>query len=382
MNKRMIIMLVACAVVFGVIFGGVYLKNWMTDQYFNNMPQPAAAVSATEAKKDNWALVLEAVGTVKAVNGVEVTSEASGVVESIGFQSGEEVEKGDLLVQLDDDVDRARLRELETAEATQLSGRKRYTRLYQQGNASEVERDLAVSEYLQAKARTEAQRELLRQKSIRAPFSGVVGIRRVDIGQYVTPGEPLVTLQQLEPIYVNFALPEQDLAQVQSGLKVRAELTAFPDQYFEGEITAVEPGVDPDTRNFNIQASFENAERKLRPGMFARITIQLPQSEDVVVVPRTAISFNPYGNSVYVIQGSKEGAEDSDDKDKKPELIVKRRFVETGRTRGTMITVTRGLKPGERVATSGLLKLRNDARVEINNEVTPPEDTDPEPDNS
>lgn len=382
MNKRMIIMLIACGLVFGLIFGGVYVKNWMTDQYFNNMPQPAAAVTATEAKKDNWALVLEAVGTVKAVNGVEVTSEASGVVESIGFQSGQEVKKGDLLVQLDDDVDRARLEELDTAEKTRLSGRERYTRLYQQGNASEVERDLAISEYLQAKARTEAQRELLKQKSIRAPFTGVVGIRQVDIGEYVTPGERLVTLQQLEPIYVNFALPEQELGQVKSGLKVRAELTAFPGEYFEGEITAVEPGVDPDTRNFNIQASFENDDRKLRPGMFARITIQLPQAEDVVVVPRTAISFNPYGNSVYVIQGDMEDAEDSDDKDKKPELIVKRRFVETGRTRGTMVAVTKGLEPGERVATSGLLKLRNDARVEINNEVKPPEDPNPTPDNS
>lgn len=382
MNKRMIIMLIACTLVFGLIFGGVYVKNWMTDQYFNNMPQPAAAVTATEAKKDAWALVLEAVGTVKAVNGVEVTSEASGVVESLGFDSGEQVEKGDLLVQLNDDVDRARLQELETAEATQLSGRQRYTRLYQQGNASEVERDLAVSEYLQAKARTQAQRELLRQKSIRAPFNGVVGIRKVDIGQYVTPGAPLVSLRQLEPIYVNFSMPEQQLGQINRGLKVRAELTAFPGEQFEGEITAVEPGVDPDTRNFNIQATFENDANKLRPGMFARVTVQLPQAEDVVVVPRTAISFNPYGNSVYVIQGDMNEAGDSDDKGSKPELIVKRRFVETGRTRGTMVAVTNGLKPGERIATSGLLKLRNDARVEINNEVRPPEDTDPNPDNS
>jgi membrane fusion protein (multidrug efflux system) len=383
MKRSMVKMLIICGLVFGLIFGAVFMKGWMTNQYFNNMPQPPTTVSATEAKKDSWALSLDAVGTVRAINGVNVTSEVPGVVEKLGFESGAEVKKGDLLVQLDDDVDRARLEELETAEATQLSGRERYTRLYEQGNASEVERDLAVSEYYQAKARTKAQRELLKQKTIRAPFDGVVGIRQVDIGQYITPGDPLVALQQLEPIYVNFSLPEQELSQIESGLKVRASLSAYPEKDFMGDITAVEPGVDADTRNFNIQASFDNDKRMMRPGMFARVTIQLPQSEDVVVVPRTAISFNPYGDSVYVIQEKKdeEGNVVTNDQGE-PTLMVKRRFIKTGRTRGNIVAVTEGLEPGERVATSGLLKLRNDATVTVNNEVTPPEDPNPTPDNS
>jgi membrane fusion protein, multidrug efflux system len=183
----------------------------------------------------------------------------------------------------------------------------------------------------------------------------------------------VVTLQQLDPIYVNFSLPEREQAQIETGLNVRATLSALPDALFEGSITAVEPGIDPATRNFNIQATFSNSAQQLRPGMFARISIRLPESEQVVVVPRTAIQYAPYGNSVYVVVPAEDNPE---------QLIVKRRFVRTGTERGDLVAVIDGLEAGEKVATSGLLKLRNDASVIINNEVEPSAEANPRPNNS
>lgn len=385
MNKRLVITVVACAVVFGGIFGFKWFRSRMINQYLNQMvEQRVPTVSATEATTDKWALVLEAVGTVKAINGIKVTSEVPGVVQSIRFQSSTRAEDGEILVQLRDESDRARLRALEAKAAEAQSDFKRVRRLFQQNNLSESEYDLARSQLAQARANAQAQREEVEKRTIRAPFAGQLGIRQVDIGEFVEPGTPLVTLQQINPIYINFSLPGEKMNLVDQGQNVRASLSAYPEQTFEGSITAVEPAVDPGTRNFNIQATFDNAGGKLRPGMFAEVTVRRPQSEEVVVVPRTAISFNPYGDSVYVIQEKQSedgGASDGKSQDK-PELIVQRRFVETGRVRGTMIAVTEGLKPGERVATSGLLKLRNNARVTINNEVQPPRNTSPTPDNS
>ncbi len=391
MNKRMIIMLVACAVVLGGVFGLKWFQDKMMSQVFSEMAAgQTITVSATEAKEDDWILSLNAVGTVRAIDGVDVTTEAPGVVETINFESGDRVEQGDVLIKLRDDVDQAQLRALQAAAAEAESGYERARKLYAEDNLSESERDLRRSQLVQAESEAKAQQERINQKTIRAPFAGELGIRQVNKGQYIQPGTPVVNLQSLAPIHVDFSLPEQRMSDVETGMKVRAELSAYPDKQFEGRITALEPGVNSETRNFSIQARFPNEEKELRPGMFADVNVQLPGSEDVVVIPRTAISFNPYGNSVYVIQektsGEGEGdasgsGENAQNEDSEPTLIVKRRFVETGRTRGTLIAVTDGLKPGERVVSSGLLKLRNNAEVEINNEVTPPEDTAPQPDN-
>lgn len=375
MNKRMIVMLIACTVIFGGIFGFKWFGKTMMNKSFDNMPFPPAAITATEAVQDNWALSLGAVGTVKAINGVEVTTQAAGEVEKIHFKSGDRVEAGDVLITLDDRTDKAQLKALQAAAKLAEQEYQRHRKLFKQGSISKSLLDQKLSEKDQAEAQAAAQREKVAQKTLRAPFSGQLGIRQVDLGQYLSPGTPVVTLQQLDPIYVNFSLPEQELEQVKTGLKVQAQLSAWPDKAFEGEITAVEPGVDPNTRNFNLQATFDNAEQLLRPGMFARIQIQLPQTEDVVVIPRTAISYSPYGNSVFVI--SEEAAEGAE-----PRLVAKSRFVQTGRERGDLVTILDGLKPGERVATSGLLKLRNGASVIINNKVEPSAEAQPQPDNS
>lgn len=387
-SKRMVIMLIILAVVFGLIFGFKAVKNKMINDFLDNMPQPAAAVSTYEARQDNWASILEAVGTVDAVNGVNVTAQVPGEVESIDFESGDSVRKGDVLIRLEAAADRAQLNALEATAGLARQEYDRYQRLFKQGTISRSELDNRRAQRDQAVARAQAQREQLNYKTVRAPFDGVLGIRQVDLGQFLQAGTPVVSLSQLQPIFVNFALPEQELSSISEGLKVRVTLDAYPDQQFEGEISAIEPGVSEATRNVSVQARFENEDKKLRPGMFASVDIQLPQSQDVVVIPRTAVSYAPYGNAVFVVKDAppKDQAEDGEaEGDKKAEgtdKIVSKRFVKLGRRRGDLVTVIDGLKPGEVVATSGLLKLRNNAAVTIENDVRPSADATPTPGNS
>ena len=394
-SKRMVITLIILAVVFGLIFGFKAVKNKMISDFLDNMPQPAAAVSTYEARQDNWASILEAVGTVNAVNGVNVTAQVPGEVEAIDFESGDSVKKGDVLIRLEAAADRAQLNALEATAGLARQEYDRYQRLFQQGTISRSERDNRRAQRDQAMAQAQAQREQLNYKTVRAPFDGVLGIRQVDLGQFLQAGTPVVSLNQLQPIFVDFALPEQELSNIEQGLKVRVTLDAYPDQQFEGEISAIEPGVSEATRNVSVQARFENEDKKLRPGMFASVDIQLPQSQDVVVIPRTAISYAPYGNAVFVLKDApqkgetdenkeknKESDADSDKKADGADKIVKKRFVKLGRRRGDLVAVIDGLKPGEVVATSGLLKLRNDAAVTIENDVQPSADATPTPGNS
>lgn len=375
-SKRMVIMLIAVAILFGLVFGFKAFRNHMITQFLDNMPQPPAAISTYTARQDNWALSLEAVGTVNAVNGVDVTTQVGGEVQSIEFKSGDKVKKGEVLVVLESASSKAQLNALQATAHLTDQQFDRYQRLYKQGSISKSELDSRRAERDQAVAQAQAQREQINYKTVRAPFDGVLGIRKVDLGQYLQPGTPVVSLAQLNPIYVDFALPEQDLGKVKDGLKARVTLDAYPDQTFEGAITAIEPGVEQSTRNFTAQATFQNDDHKLRPGMFAHVAVQLPQSADVVVVPRTAISYAPYGNTIYVVEDGEK------DKDGKTQKIVKKRFVKLGTQRGDLIAVTEGVKAGEVVATSGLLKLRNNAQVRIQNDVKPEADANPHPSNS
>ena len=377
MNKRMIIMLAACAIVFGSVFGIKAVFRAKMNEAVNNMPVPASAVSTAEAVTDNWALSLQAVGTVRAINGVEVTTQIAGAVEKIHFNSGDKVKKGDVLVNLDAGTDEAQLKALQAAAKLAQLDFERYESLFKQGSISRSELDTKRSQRDQAVASADAQQEKVNQKTLRAPFDGQLGIRQIDIGQYLNPGNAVVSLQQLSPIYVNFSLPEQQLSQISKGLNVDITLSAFPGEHFTGSISAVEPGVDAATRNFGVQATLSNDDLKLRPGMFANVSIQLSQSDEVVVVPRTAVAFAPYGDSVFVIHDTGEKDEDG-----KPKLTVKKRIVKLGPVRGDLIAITEGLKPGEKVATSGLLKLRNDAPVFEENDVQPPADANPTPANS
>lgn len=384
MTKRMIIMLIGVTIVFGGIFGMQYMGKQGMNQYFDNMPVPPAAISTTKALEQTWRTQLEAPGSVLAVNGTTLTSEAGGLVTEILFESGKGVKKGDLLVRLDSGDERAELARLQAqAELADLN-RKRREKLFGLEAISKSDFDAALSEHTAAKAAVDAQRARLAQKDIRAPFSGTLGIRQVNLGEYLAPGGAIVTLQSLDPVDVDFDLPEGRVGQVEPGFKMTVLTEAYPDRNFEGEVFAIEPRVDPATRNFRIRARVPNPEHTLRPGQFAKVRLDLPSSQTVVVVPRTAIDYSAYGNAVYVLQKKKQ------DPNAKPapaapgappatDLEVTQRFVKTGPVRGDFIAITEGLKIGEEVATSGLLKLRNGMPVVVNNEIQSKPSTDPKP---
>ena len=379
-RKRMIWMLVAALVIFGGVFAVKAFMGAGMNQFFDNMPQPAVAVSSYVAKTQRWSDVTEAVGTFVAVNGTDVTTEAGGVVRAIEFDAGQPVQAGDVLVKLNTANEEATLRSLEAASRLAAVQRDRWQQLAKDQLVSKDEAQTRATNAATAQAQADAQRALIAQKTIRAPFSGVLGIRKVNLGQFVNPGDAIVSLQQLHPIYLDFSLPEQQMGKVMEGTQIRATIDAVPGQTFEGRITAIEPQVDPNTRNFTAQATVQNPNGALRPGTFAHVGFDLGGEREVVVIPQTAVSFNPYGNAVFVISKTKR-AEGEKDMQGKPatgdKLIVKQRFVKTGATRGDLVAVTEGLKPGEQVVTSGLLKLRNDAEVTINNKVQPAADARP-----
>ena len=384
MTKRMILMLIGATVLFGGIFGMQYMGKKGMNQYFDNMPVPPAAISTTKSVEQTWGSQLEAPGSLLAVNGTTLTSEAGGLVTEILFESGKSVKKGELLVRLDSADERAELARLTAqAELADLN-RKRREKLFGLEAISKSDLDAALSEHNAAKAAVDAQRARLSQKDIRAPFAGTLGIRQVNLGEYLAPGGAIVTLQSLDPVDVDFDLPEGRVGQVEPGFKMRVITEAYPDRSFEGEVFAIEPRVDPATRNFRIRARVPNPDHTLRPGQFGKVRLDLPSSQTVIVVPRTAIDYSAYGNAVYVLQKKKQ------DPNAKPapampgappatDLEVTQRFVKTGPVRGDFIAITDGLKVGEEVATSGLLKLRNGMPVTVNNEIQSKPSTEPKP---
>lgn len=376
MSKRMMVLLIAAVVVFGGLIGAKWFGNRMMNQFFDNMPMPAVVVSATTVKSDTWTSEVTAVGSVAAVQGANLTTEVSGIVQKIHFDNGAEVNAGDVILTLDSATDGAQLKALQAAERLAQLERNRIQALFERKSISKSEYDKRQSELEQAQANVAAQQARLEQKTLRAPYTGRLGIRQVNLGQYVAAGDPIIGLQALDPMFINFTLPEQRYRDVKVGIDVRAQTDALGDTSFNGRISAIEPEIDADTRNFKVQATFANPQQQLRPGMFARIALNVGEQREVVVVPRSAISFNPYGNSVYVLTPSEQKGEDG-----KPQLVAKQRFVKTGEMRGDLIVVDDGLKVGETVATSGLLKLRSGATVVVNNSVQPDANIAPTPEN-
>ncbi|HQX95008.1 MAG TPA: efflux RND transporter periplasmic adaptor subunit [Thermomonas sp.] len=381
---RWVLMLAGVIVVFGGVFAIKAFFAKQTDNFFDNMPQPAVAVSSAVAKVQRWSDDGEAVGTFVAVNGTDVTTEAGGVVRSIAFEAGQPVAAGTVLLRLNTANEQATLDALEASARLARVQANRWQQLGKEKLVSLDDVQSRVTAAATAQAQVDAQRALIAQKTIRAPFSGVLGLRKVNLGQYIAPGAAIVSLQQLDPIHLDFSLPEQRMGKLVEGSAVRAGIDALPGQVFEGQVTAIEPQVDPATRNFKAQATFRNPDGALRPGSFASITFAQGGERDVLVIPQTAVSFNPYGNAVFVIgkQKRKPGETDmqgqplSGDK-----LVVTQRFVKTGATRGDLVVVSEGLKAGEQVVTSGLLKLRNDAEVTINDSIQPAADARPTPEN-
>jgi membrane fusion protein (multidrug efflux system) len=368
---RMIVMLVLVAAAFAGLGGMKYLQ--IKEAMSKMGPPPPATVSTTVAALDDWQPQLEAVGSLRAVNGADLAFEVPGIVEEIHFNSGDEVKAGTVLIKLRDDEDVSKLHSLQAVVDLAVITYQRGMKQLPSQTISQAAVDADKSELDAARANVAEQQALIDKKVIRAPFDGRLGIRAVDLGQYLAAGATVVTLQSLDPIYVDFFLPQQALDQIRIGQAVSANVDTYPGQLFAGEISAIEPKVDSASRNVRVRAALENPDRKLLPGMYATVDIATGAPQRYVTLPQTAITFNAYGNTVYIVDKGEAGA------DGQPQLTVRQSFVKTGETRGDQIAVLDGVKEGETVVTAGQLKLRNGAAVAVNNTVQPSADANPTP---
>jgi membrane fusion protein (multidrug efflux system) len=375
MVKKFIIGVVVLVVLISVLGGwkALHIKKAMADGA--SFAMPPEAVTTMKAREENWEQTLNAVGTLTSFQGVMISAEEAGKVVEIKFESGQEVQQGDLLIKLDTSVEEAQLKALEAKAALTASNQKRMQELFKEQVSTQSELDDSESQFKQAEADANALRATIARRAIRAPFTGRVGLRRVNLGQYLSPGAAVVELQSLRPIYVDFTLAQRYIDRATVGQAVRLTIDAFPNQPFDGKITAISPQVDEATRNLKVQATFENVDEKLRPGMFGSIAVVGAQQDKAITIPSTAINYAPYGDSVYIVESMKspEG---------KTYAGVRQQFVKLGPTRGDQVAVLEGIKPGEEVVTSGLFKLRPGAAVQVNNSVQPGNNPTPQPANS
>lgn len=336
---------------------------------------PPTAVSTSEAKSENWHPSLHTIGTVAPIQGVMLSAEVDGIITKIHVESGAPVKENDLLLEFDTTVEVSQLVAAEARAELARVNIDRTKELWEQKAISKSEFDAASATVKQTGAEVAALKAVIAKKQIRAPFAGRVGIRQVNLGQYVARGAPMLPLQQLNPIYVNFNLPQRNLPALSVGQKVSVIVDAFESTPFEATITAINTEVDPATRNVSVQATVPNEKEQLRAGMFARIEVEMKEADTLVAVPATAISYASYGNSVFIVEQIKG-------QDGKEFLGVRQQFVKLGTTRGDLISITEGVKPGEQVVTSGVFKLRNGIPVVVNNSVRPASDPAPKPANS
>jgi membrane fusion protein, multidrug efflux system len=373
MFKRMFIMLVCAALLFGGIFGYKAFVSHQMKKAMASQQAPAVTVSTTTARMLPWQPQLKAVGTVRAMRGVDVTTEIAGIVRTVYFKSGDDVRKGQVLVQLNADADRALLHSLEAeAELAKTT----YARDKQQFNVKAISQatlDVSHADLKSKKAQVDQQAAVVDKKTIRAPFSGRVGISTVNPGQYLNPGDQIVTLQSFDSVYVDFFLPQQDIARINLGQTVVVTTDTYPGRNFQGKITAVNPKVDPQTRNIEIEATIANPKHNLLPGMFTSVQIHAGELEHFITLPQTAITYNPYGETVFVVAKSGQGPQG------KPELIAKQTFVTTGSVRGDQVAILKGIKVGDTIVTGGQLKLKSGTRVIINNAIQPLDEAAPQP---
>ena len=354
MIKRMVIVLLLLALVLGAMFGWKFIQMQKMAA-MASMPPPPASVATAEVQTEQWQPYLSAVGSLVASRGILVTTEVAGKVSEIHFESGQQVEAGTLLLQLDSSVDRAELKGIVAERRLAEQQYKRREELLDSKTISRSDVDEARLRVDNAKAQVATRQAIIGKMDITAPFAGWLGIRQVDLGEYLQPGAAIVPLEALDPIYVDFALPERNIDQVSAGQSIEIAVQAFPDEVFTGQISAMNPGIDPGTRSLRIRATLENSQAQLRPGMFAEVRTVLPLRPAVLTLPQTAITYNPYGDSVFVIQESEVGTS------------VQRRQVETGAVRNGRVEIVSGLETGEDVVIAGQVKLRNDQPVVIDN---------------
>lgn len=363
MTKPMKIMVLFLIIVFGGLVAFNLFRAFMIKRFFASFEPPPAIISATFAKNQVWDPVINSTGLIKSVNGVAISTEQAGIITDILFQSGQLVKKGQLLIRIDDSVERARLQDNQAALKLAQLNFIRQNDLLEKRATPKSSADEAQSKLTQAQASVAGTQAVIAQKNIIAPFDGKIGIRNINIGQYVSPGTEMVSLQSLNPLYLNFSLPEQYLKDIYINQLVTLKVDVYPNTVFAAQITAVDAEVDAKTHNILVQATVPNPNFKLYPGLFAMLQIHQPQKRNVITVPQTAVTSSLYGDTVFVIENKGK------DKNDKPILKVYQRFVETGDQRGDEIEIVRGLKANEEVVTSGQLKLSDDMRVDINNDV-------------
>lgn len=344
----------------------------MVEKKKHFVPPPEVVTSAV-ATSETWENALQAVGSLAAVQGVTVAAETSGKVVRIAFAPGTAVKAGAVLIQQDTAAEEAQLRAANSAAELARLNLERYKGLLATNSIAQVTFDNAEAQHKQAVAQADAIRAVIAKKHIRAPFAGRLGIRLVNLGQVLKEGEPVVTLQALDPIFVNFQLPQQDLTRLQIGLPVKLTADTLADQGIEGQITTINPEVDSATRNIRVQATVKNPAEALRPGMFADVRVILPEQRAVVAIPATAVLAAPYGDSVFVIETKK------DEQSGQPATVVRQQFVRLGAKRGDFVAVTSGLKEGETVVSSGVFKLRNGQAVKVDNTLAPQFQLAPKP---
>lgn len=362
MFKRMTLMLFVVGVFFGGVFGWKAFQAYQMSQQMMSQRMPEITVSTTVASAETWTPVIPSVGTLRASQGVDITAQEAGIITELRFESGAVVEKGDLLAQQYVDDERARLKALEADVELAELNLVRAQDLLDKDLNSQFEYDTRKTDRDRAVAQARNVRLVIDKKTIRAPFSGRIGIRQIDLGEYVEPGDQIVRLEALGKILVDFPVPQRSIGLVRVGQPLIIRVDAYPDNEFHGRITAISPQVRAQTRDVRLEGLVENESEQLLPGMFAEIAIQLPVREQVVTLPQSTITYSPYGDSVFIL-------EETTDESGNMSLIAHSRFVQTGDTRGDQVAILSGVTLGETVVTAGQIKLRNDARVVIDNSV-------------
>ncbi len=373
MTKRMVIMLAAVAVVFGGIFGFQLFKAAMIKKFISAMGSPPQTVSAVKAGYSEWQSKVEAIGSLRAVLGSDLSLEVAGVVDTITFNSGDDVAQGKQLLKLRAGDDAARLESLQAMADLSEITYERDQKQFKMQAVSQATLDTDAANLKNAKAQVAQQQAILDKRILRAPFDGHLGVRVVDLGQYLSAGSVIVTLQALDPIFVDFFVPQQSVDQVRLGQTVTVKVDAFRDKTFTGEISALNPKVDTGSRNLQVRAVLQNPEHKLLPGMYATVDIAIGAPQNYITLPQTAISFNPYGDTVYVVDNK------GTDANGKPQLIARQTFVTAGATRGDQVAVLKGVGEGDTVVTAGQIKLHNGSAILIDNSITPTADAAPVP---
>ena len=373
MTKRMIIMLIAVGVVFGGVFGFQIFKNAMIKKFMSAMPQPPQTVSTVTAAVQEWQPQIEAVGSLRAVNGADLAFEVSGIVKELHFKSGDDVAAGDILPTLRADDDSAKLEALKATAALSEIVHQRDQEQFKIKAVSQATLDADAANLKNAKAQVAEQQAVVDKKTLRAPFAGHLGVRVVDIGQYISAGTAVVTLQALDPIYADFFLPQQALNQIRLEQVVTIKIDTYPNGDFAGTITAINPKVDPATRNVQVRATLKNPDRLLLPGMYASVNVAAGGKQRYLTLPQTAVTYNPYGETIYVVDDKGQ------DPQGRPQLIARQIFVTAGLKRGDQVAILSGIEEGQTVVTAGQMKLRNGSPLVIDNTIRPTADANPTP---